>query len=45
MLSLPLSERYAQNLIFSELMGLGGKNKGYQDDRKAFSTVQVIKKK
>ena len=45
MLSLPLVQRYAQGLAFGELMCLGKKFKGYRDVRKAFSTVQVIKKK
>jgi hypothetical protein len=40
-----LLERYAQGLGFGELLCLAGKNRGYSDARKAFGTVQVIKKK
>ncbi len=45
MLSLPLAERYAQGLDFGEFMWLAIKHTEYRDVRKAFSTVQVIKKK
>lgn len=45
MLSLSLAERYVQGLGFGEFIGLAIKYRGSGDVRKAFSTVQVIKKK
>lgn len=46
MLSLPLIERYAQGLGFAEvIIGLVRKHREYQDVRKSFRTVQIVKKK
>jgi len=45
MLSLSLAKRYEQGLAFAEFMHLLKKDRDYQNVKKSFRTVQIVKKK